>query len=112
MSNPVKLIWGSIGFSDDDPTILGGSKNQNNDCNFSVNRAEKGLYFVTFPNAFFDQVPSVMLTQIWNGGNTTATVPASSPYLGGSTLDNAVLVGVSETEFNLITGDEDGNLQD
>jgi hypothetical protein len=108
----VGIIWGNVGFSGGDPTILSGSKDANGSYNFSINRADKGVFFVSFPQDFFNQVPVVIVTQIWNGGNTTTTVPADKPYLSGSALDNAALVGVSVTKCKLITGDENGNLTD
>jgi hypothetical protein len=98
MTYPLDVIYGNIGFSGDNITILNGST---------------GLYFVQFAQAFL-QPPAVILTQIYHGSSEldAAEDPKwSTAPQWGNTRDNGVLVGISNKEFKLITGDEFGNLQ-
>jgi hypothetical protein len=64
---------------------------------FSVNRFQTGYFRITFTTGF-SSAPSVAVTQIFGSfGN------------GGSTLDNAVLTGITTTQFEVQVGDSNGD---
>lgn len=71
---------------------------------FSVEKAGTGLYLIKFDQPF-GQIPSVSLTQnfpSWNDFNAG----------GGSTLDNCVIVAVSQQQLKVKTGGDSGDADD
>lgn len=114
---PTRIIYGNVGWTEDGKSmaIMGGSRDAAGNYNFSVEYGTTGLYIVKFAVSF-SGVPAVVLTQIYHGSSSadlsTVSLPQSKlpVYPGvfgdqwGSSLDNAVLIGISPTEFKLITG--------
>ena len=106
----VGIIYGNIGFTSDDIKILNGTKNDSGEYNFKPIYGTKGLFYIQFEQAFA-LPPSVILTQIYHGGSELdqAQDPKwKTDPQWGNTRDNAVLVGISEKEFKLITGNSGG----
>jgi hypothetical protein len=68
---------------------------------FTVTRVSTGLYDITV-NPPFAATPAASVTQIW----------ADSGPLGGSTLDNAVLVSLEQAKMRVKTGDSAGEAAD
>lgn len=66
----------------------------------------EGIYNVSFEQSFFSSLPSVTLTQIYNGKSQPVSC---SGYEGGSTLDNAVVICVEKGFCRIKTGDGSGN---
>jgi hypothetical protein len=71
---------------------------------FSVNRPSTGYYTITFTTAF-SNVPTVVATQQYPADNSFSNVSQN-------TKDNAVIVGVSTTQFQVKCGNADGGLAD
>jgi hypothetical protein len=69
---------------------------------FQVTRASTGLYTITF-NTPFPSPPSCSVTQVF---------PNDINSGGGSTIDNAVIVGIQQDRMRIKTGDGLGNASD
>jgi hypothetical protein len=88
-----RTIYGLIGGGGE---ILSGS------ADFTVQRVEVGLYTVFFNRSFSAQ-PAVIVSQVY---------PSDIDSAGGSTLDNAVVVGITPERFRVKTGDPSGAASD
>ncbi len=63
---------------------------------FAVNRYKTGYYRITFSTQF-PSAPSIAVTQIFGSFGS-----------GGNTLDNAVLTGITNTQFEVQVGNSAG----
>jgi len=91
VSTPQRIIRGSVG--SDGSIVSGGG--------FSVVWAGTGLYDIYFTTPFSDR-PTATASQVY---------PSFDGFGGGgSTLDNAVIVGLSSTRLRIKTGDSDGDV--
>jgi hypothetical protein len=90
-----RLIRGTVNA---DGSIAGGG-------GFSVAKDGAGRYRITFATLFAD-IPSASATQIFTGVGSVAATNS------GSTLDNAVIYGISSSGINIATGDGSGNRGD
>ena len=106
-----QIVYGNVVVDADGErlVIASGSKDSKGDYLFQAQYGNTGLYTILFNAGVFSNTPAVVLTQIYNGGITDVNVPDNQPYTGGNTRDNAVLVGISASEFKLITGDSKGH---
>jgi hypothetical protein len=69
-----------------------------------VQRVSTGIYIVTFSFTFSNR-PTVVATQCFPGG-------IDMNNNGGSTLDNAIVVSITNTQVKIKTGDSNGNSSD
>lgn len=67
---------------------------------FQVQRLGKGIYEITF-SVPFPTVPTLLVTQNYRSWDDFT-------YGGGSTLDNAVVIAVSEEKAKIKTGGDKG----
>jgi hypothetical protein len=90
-----RIIRGTVNA---DASIAGGG-------GFSVAKDGAGRYRITFTTPFAD-IPSASATQIFTGVGSVAATNS------GSTLDNAVIYGISSTGINIATGNSSGTVGD
>ena len=81
------------GFVDPNGTVLGGTGG------FVVEHVDNGVYTILFQPQFVT-TPVVVTSQVY---------PNDLYSKGGSTLDNALLIGVDQTRVRIHTGDGKGN---
>jgi hypothetical protein len=90
-----RIIRGTVNA---DASIAGGG-------GFTVAKDGAGRYRITFSTPFAD-IPSASTTQIFTGVGSVAATNS------GSTLDNAVIYGISGTGLNIATGNSGGTVGD
>jgi hypothetical protein len=90
-----RIIRGTVNA---DASIAGGG-------GFTVAKDGAGRYRITFSTPFAD-LPSASATQIFTGVGSVAATNS------GSTLDNAIIYGISETGLNIATGNSGGTVGD
>jgi hypothetical protein len=74
--------------------------------------SEKGRFHVQFSKGFFNAVPAVVVTQIYNGTENGGLAPISCRgYSGGNTKDNVVVICVQNDFCRIKTGDDGGGGQ-
>jgi hypothetical protein len=69
---------------------------------YKVDHVQAGVYTVLFDKSF-NGIPSVVVTQVY---------PDDLNSTGGNTLDNAVVIGISNDRFRVTTGAYQGAKQD
>ena len=107
-----KIVNGIIGFNTDGLiTQLKGTGD------WTVVRNQKGVYTVTFMDSVqFNDTPIVVLTEIYDGTSNN-TDPSSASDSGGKigdvgTASGAVLVWITNTQFELAVGGGGGDQED
>jgi hypothetical protein len=90
-----RIIRGTVNA---DASIAGGG-------GFTVSKDGAGRYRITFSTPFAD-LPSASATQIFTGVGSVAATNS------GSTLDNAIIYGISGTGLNIATGNSGGTVGD
>lgn len=90
-----RIIRGTVNA---DASIAGGG-------GFTVAKDGAGRYRITFSTPFAD-IPSASTTQIFTGVGSVAATNS------GSTLDNAIIYGISGTGLNIATGNSGGTVGD
>jgi hypothetical protein len=90
-----RIIRGTVNA---DASIAGGG-------GFTVAKDGAGRYRITFSTPFAD-LPSASATQIFTGVGSVAATNS------GSTLDNAIIYGISGTGLNIATGNSGGTVGD
>jgi hypothetical protein len=72
--------------------------------------SEKGRFHIQFSKGFFNAVPAVVVTQIYNGTENGNLAPISCRgYGGGNTRDNAVVICVQNDFCRIKLGDDGGS---
>ncbi|ALL23637.1 hypothetical protein ABEX41_12930 [Bacillus tropicus] len=84
------------GFINEDGSLVSYGDSDNG--HIDITRIDTGLYEVNF-EPHFSNIPSVVATQLWEG---------SGPK-GGSTLDNVVMVTLSNNSVRFKTGGGSGD---
>ncbi|GAB4198717.1 MAG: hypothetical protein Tsb002_33840 [Wenzhouxiangellaceae bacterium] len=77
----------------------------------SVNaESDRGRFHIQFASGFFNTIPAVVVTEIYNGTNDGKLAPVTCRgYSGGSSKDNAVVICVESKFCRIKTGDSDGD---
>ena len=108
----IKNVYGIIAFDDNGLiTPLKGSGD------WTVVRNKEGVYTVTFNDSVqFNDAPTVVLTQIYDGTNNKSD-PESTSDSGGKignvgTASGAVLVWIRSKQFELAVGGGSGSKED
>ncbi|MGL4730348.1 MAG: hypothetical protein ACRCW0_02035 [Clostridium sp.] len=90
----MKTFYGYIGKN-------GSVLSRSNTGHFHVSKIDTGIYEVSF-EPHFETIPIVVATQVWKDSGPS----------GGNTLDNVVLIDITQTKFRIKTGGMSGHPSD